>query len=196
LDLWVAESQSCHWWWPYEGIVIASERHSVVKIDGAGRLHCQDGPAVAYADGYGLWAWNGVRVEREVIEQPITVEQIENEKNAEVRRVMTERYGLEKYIQDCGAEEVQKDDFGTLWRKRVPNDEPILMVQVVNSTAEPDGTSKDYFLRVDPQCRPIIRTDDEPGGRLLGEPQKLTARNAVASTFGMKGAEYRPLIQT
>jgi hypothetical protein len=26
----------------------------------------------------------------------------------------------------------------------------------------------------------------------LGEPQKMTARNAVASTFGLRGEEYDP----
>jgi hypothetical protein len=30
----------------------------------------------------------------------------------------------------------------------------------------------------------------------LGMPQRLTARNAVASSFGLRGADYEPDIQT
>jgi len=46
------------------------------------------------------------------------------------------------------------------------------MVEVHNSTPEPDGTRKTYYLRVPPTTR--------------------TAREAVAWTFGMSGTEYRP----
>jgi hypothetical protein len=38
--------------------------------------------------------------------------------------------------------------------------------------------------------RPIL-----PDGS-VGAPQPLTARNAVASTFGLKGAEYIPNVET
>jgi hypothetical protein len=70
------------------------------------------------------------------------------------------------------------------------NDEPLVMVKVVNSTPEMDGSFKDYFIRVDPNCRPML--DDNK----FGDPQELTARNAVASTFGKKGEEYDPVFQT
>jgi hypothetical protein len=63
------------------------------------------------------------------------------------------------------------------------------MVKVRNSTPEPDGSVKDYFLRVHPQLRPMI-----DGG--LGDPQPMTARNAVASTFGLRGEEYHPTVET
>jgi hypothetical protein len=63
------------------------------------------------------------------------------------------------------------------------------MVKVANSTAEADGSFKDYFLRVDPALRPL-RADGS------GEPQALTARNAVASTFGKRGEEYELAVET
>ena len=43
---------------------------------------------------------------------------------------------------------------------------------------------------VDPELRPILGS----GG--FGPPQPLTARHAVASTFGMSGEEYRPEVET
>jgi hypothetical protein len=30
----------------------------------------------------------------------------------------------------------------------------------------------------------------------MGAPQRLTARNAVASSFGLRGADYNPEIET
>ena len=63
-------------------------------------------------------AWHGVRVSRQVIEAPETLsaEQISGERNLEVRRVMRERYGTERFLRDAGAELVAEDDFGKLWR--------------------------------------------------------------------------------
>ena len=108
----------------------------------------------------------------------------------EIRLVMIERLGLEKYLLESGAEELDKSVWGTLYKKNLPNDEPIVTVHVLNSTPEPDGSIKRYMLRVQPELRPML-----PDGS-LGEPQKMTARNAVASTFGKRGDEYNPVIQS
>jgi hypothetical protein len=64
------------------------------------------------------------------------------------------------------------------------------MVAVDNSTLEPDGTRKRYFLRVHPELRPL-RADGT-----MGNPQTPTAHNAVASTFGMTGDQYHPVLET
>ena len=52
----------------------------------------------------------------------------------------------------------------------------IVMVKVRNSTPEPDGSVKDYWLRVPPDMK--------------------TARSAVAWTFGMERNEYAPMMET
>jgi hypothetical protein len=51
---------------------------------------------------------------------------------------------------------------------------------------------KTYFLRVHPELRPLI----DPEKRVYGEPQKMTCHNAVASTFGLRGEEYQPDVET
>ena len=50
------------------------------------------------------------------------------------------------------------------------------MVEVRNSTPEPDGSVRTYFLRVPPTTR--------------------SARAAVAWTFGLNGAAYEPAVET
>jgi len=171
-------ARECGWCWPFDGIAIITPKPRELHRDDRGRLHNEAGAALLYPDGWGIWAIHGVRVARRVVEQPdtITVAEIEAEQNAEVRRVMVERYGQARYLMDAGAKAIGTDDYGTLYRKELSGDEPILMVKVVNSTAEPDGTFKDYFLRVPPTIK--------------------TAREAVAWTFGKTADEYAPLVET
>jgi hypothetical protein len=121
---------------------------------------------------------HGVKVDAYIVEHPekITVKLIESENNAEVRRVMIERYGQARYLIDSGTKEIHCDDFGTLYRKEIPNDEPLAMVKVVNSTPEADGKFKDYFIRVNPKCK--------------------TAHEAVAWTFNKTIENYDPAIQS
>jgi hypothetical protein len=107
----------------------------------------------------------------------ITVNDIKQEPNLEVRRLMLERYGSKRFLIDSGAKEIHRDHCGVLYSQVVhPALEPIVMVKVVNSTPEPDGSFKDYFLRVPPYIR--------------------TATAAVAWTFGVTHDQYRPLVQT
>lgn len=49
---------------------------------------------------------------------------------------------------------------------------------------------KVYHLSVHPKCRPMHADGS------LGEPQKRTCRNAVASMVGKRGHEYAPRVET
>ncbi len=150
----------------------------VLQRDEQGRLHSGEGQAVGYSDGWGVWAWHGVRVPAKVIEAPETLgaAAIQAEPNVEIRRVMIERYGQERYLRESGAQQIHQDDWGTLWRVDIPGDEPLVMVEVVNSTPEPDGSFRNYMLRVPLQMR--------------------RAKQAVAWTFGLTEAGYGPAVQT
>ena len=179
LDLWRDVSQSCCWWWCYENYVVISERPTVCRMtEQEGRLHCEDGPALAFADGYALYRWHGVNVPEDVVTNPasITVARIDSENNAEVRRAMLERYGEARYLQDSGAKQVHRDKWGALYRKEIPGDEPLVMVRVCNLTPEPDGHIKIYWLRVPPTIE--------------------TAHEAVAWTFNVEAKNYRPQIES
>jgi hypothetical protein len=183
-------SSAC-WWWPHRDFVMVCERPRVIGRDARGRLHREDGPACEFRDGWGVYAVHGVRVPGDIIESPqtLTVKRIEEESNAEIRRVMIERYGASRYLIDSGAKEIHRDERGILYRKEIADDEPLVMVKVKNSTPEPDGSIKDYFLRVDPQIRPLLDAR-------FGKEQKPTATNAIASTFGMRGEEYVLEVET
>jgi hypothetical protein len=177
LDGLVRVARSTGWWWPFEDLVILTERPAALRQDAEGRLHHAGGPAIVYPDGLAIWAWHGVAVPQRVIERPerLTVQQIRGERSVEVREVMLDRYDSKRYIRDGGAERVSEDDVGTLWSAPL-GDERLVVVEVRNSTPEPDGRSTTYWLRVPPEV--------------------CTAREAVAWTFGLTAPDYRPTIET
>jgi hypothetical protein len=124
-----------------------------------------------------------------IIREPgrLTVEAIDAERNAEIRRAMVERFGVERLVREGGAELLDESDSGRLWRRPMqrevrfrwgsaPREEPLVMVEVRNSTPEPDGSFRTYFLRV--------------------PPAMTSSQEAVAWTFGMSGEEYAPAQET
>lgn len=171
-------ARSAGWWWPFENTVILTERPLALRLDDQDRLHHGDGPALAYADGFAAYSWRGNALTPEFGRRlaAATPESIRAEENAELRRMMIEYYTPERFLQDSGAQPVQQDEAGKLWRMELPQDEPIVMVEVVNSSPEPDGTFNIYFLRVPPTTQ--------------------TAKAGVAWTFGLTEEEYQPLQQT
>ncbi|MFF8974519.1 DUF6745 domain-containing protein [Streptomyces sp. NPDC014995] len=170
--------RSAGWWWPFAGVAVVSERPVALHRDEAGRLDRGDGPALAYPDGFALHAWRGMPVPAAFLTElrALTPERIRSEENAELRRVMLEHYGYERYLADSGARPLHRDETGTLWRIDLDGDEPVVMVEVLNSTPEPDGSRRTYWLRVPPSTR--------------------TARQGVAWTFGLHPEVYAPLRET
>lgn len=101
---------------------------------------------------------------------------IQGSRNATIRARLFEAVGVETLVLEYG-ECIGHDEIGTLWRLEQDDwPEPILMVGVVNSTPEPDGSFRDYFLRVPPNIE--------------------TPREAVAWTFGVESEQYELAVQT
>jgi hypothetical protein len=199
-------ARSCFMWWNHLDVVIMSARPTQIALDDNQRLHSIAGPALCYGDKLRKYIVHGIEVESEIIKDPVnclTPARIEKEHNAEVRRTLLELYGSDRYLRKTGAVVIHEGHKGRrLWWRppylRNPlhqnpwdardlllaqadtifsiSDEPLVMVEVINSTPEPDGSIKRYFLRVPA----YVRNADE----------------AVAWTFGMTLAEYEPYIET
>lgn len=165
---------------PHRHIALLVPKPDEFSADANGRLHSLTGPAVRFGSR-AAYFFQGLRVEeplwsllsqgllppaREIITQP----------NTELRRLLMQRYGHAHLVEDLCGRATHQDDFGTLYHLEIPADEPLVMVKVVNSTPEPDGTFKDYFLRVPPGMK--------------------TAREAVAWTFRLEPYEYEPIQET
>jgi len=167
-------AQCCGWLALYKNVAILQQRHNILHRDTQGRLHSENSLAVGYPDGWGVFAWHGVRVPEYVILSPdkITVKDIQTETNAEIRRVKLERYGWERYLLDSHSNVIHQDEYGVLYRQGIGGDEPLVMVKVINATPELGSDSRrEYFLRVPPTMQ--------------------TAHQAVAWTFDQAPHEYQ-----
>jgi len=168
------------WFFPLDEVCIVTDKMRHVDLDDMGRLHSRERKAIQYTDEWGFAAVNGVVVDDYIIEHPeqISVNDIHNESNAEIKRLKLEQMTAERYIKESDAKVVHQDfsTHRTLLLAPVADDEDVCMVKVTNATAEPDGHYKDYYLRV--------------------PPTMTNANDAVAWTFKMNNNTYAPQIQT
>ena len=121
-DLWdraralEATMQSACWWWPHREFVMVCERPTVIHREcvdpritrgpGSHRLHCETGPAIAWPDGWGVYALHGVRVPAWIVETPadrIDPRRLLQETNAEIRRELVRKVGIERVCETLGA---------------------------------------------------------------------------------------------
>jgi hypothetical protein len=176
LDRYVTIAKNAFWFYPFSGICFVCDRPTFIGMDAEWRLHATNRPAIEFSDGWKFYYVHSVQVPDFVIENPqkITSKIIEDEGNVEVRRVMLDIFGWNKYLQ--GVEPIHQDRFGILYRREIPGDEPLVMVKVRNSTPESDGSYKDYFLRVPPTVK--------------------TAHEAVAWTFDETPKTYNPAVES
>lgn len=167
-------ARSANWWIACRDVCFISDRPYRLCRDPQGHLHCADGPALEYRDGFGMCYWHGRRVSKQSIKRLATigVKEIDAETDTTMRRMMLEYYGAARYLQECDAPIIHSDEYGDLYRRDFLGDTPLVMVRVRNSTPKPDGNHQHYWLRVPPTIH--------------------TAHEAVAWTFGLTPDEYRP----
>lgn len=96
------------------GCAILTDRPDTLHRDDRGRLHHETGPALRYRDGWAIYSMHGVCVPERVIMDPssLTLDEIREEQNAEVKRIMREQYGEGRYLADIGAAVVDTDTIG------------------------------------------------------------------------------------
>jgi hypothetical protein len=163
------EQVSGYWFGKNVAFVVRKPR--ILARDERGLLHNAQGKAIEYVDGWGFWAWHGVRVPERAITTPtelLTREDFLNESNLEVRRVFQERMG-ERFLWTLGAHFIEGGPRGILYEVDLPQD-PERVARYVQ--VDDPSTGRMYYLRV---------------------PRRIaTAEEAVAWTFGMTVDEYGP----
>ena len=157
LNLWAEVSKSCGWWWSYENICIVSDRPKSVHFDEQWQLHNESGPALLFRDSYSVYANHNVRHEGWFIEHPeqLSVEKIEAEDNAEIRRIMIEKFGYARYLSDTGAKEIHQDQIpigggvdGVMMRSLIRDKRGMQFL-----CGHDGSTERIYFMPVDPDVK-------------------------------------------
>jgi len=200
LGWWNDIAESANWWFPYEGYCFVSERPVRCAIDEERRLHHESLAAMEFKDGWKVYAYHGVTVPAQVIETPetITIEQIKNEENAEVRRCMVERMGWARFCSEAGMrilhEDTLKSNFPSIPVSELVSENARLV------TFYRPGTETAQLLEADGirdyEDRPLrfVRLTDPSTGRqytLRVLHSHTRCYQAVAWTFGKNEEEYK-----
>ncbi|MGD9681380.1 MAG: DUF6745 domain-containing protein [Candidatus Obscuribacterales bacterium] len=156
------------------GVCFVMRRPSNIDLDERDSLHSDLRAAITFADQFKLYFMHGILLPLDLMEDRsrLTIERIESTDNAEVRRLLITLYGPEKFLKESNVNVIHQDEFGILYHKHFHDGVCEAMVCVKNSTPEPDGSTKEYYLRVPPDIH--------------------TAKGAVAWTFGLEADEYQP----
>jgi hypothetical protein len=142
----------------HKDFCMVSDRPEFIHQDNENRPHCESGPYCRWRDGWSLWYIHGVKVTQQIVECPetLTAAQIRDEPNVEVRRVMLERFGAERFMSESNASLRAEDDWGKLWEiPEAPDveNEPLVLVEMLNSTPESDGSIHTFHERVPPNMK-------------------------------------------
>ena len=161
-------------YWLGKEVALIVRRPKRLALDAEGRLHSETGKCVEYGDGWGFYAWHGVRVPEEVILDPDYLIGLDwrQAENVEVRRVMQERMG-ERFVSELGGVVLDSSSRGTLYEVALPRD-PEQVARYVQ--VQDASTDRSYFLRVPPTIQ--------------------TAAEAVAWSFGLSVEDYHPAQET
>lgn len=176
LDGLFALAKTAGWCNVYEDIAVIQDRPSQIRFDDSGTLHCENGPAIGFRDGFGLYAWHGVRIDREWIENPDTALSPSialTWPNLEQRRVACEIMGWARILEELDAKviDTNKDpQIGVLLEATIPEIGRERFLKVVC------GTGRTFALPVPPNMK--------------------TALEANAWTYGLSPEEYAPEVRT
>ncbi len=184
--------QSCGWWYPRDGLCVACERPEAVRMEPTGqnaahRLHSADGPAVRFRDGWGIYVWHGVtlppQIGEKLIERPdeIARDDVLKETNAEVRRVMMERLGSDRFAEMLELVEIHREEYGHPEMRQTA---------ILLRTKEPDPVAGEHIQFVRVVCPSTGRVY-----HLCVPPTITTALEGVGWTFGKTRDEYAPAIE-
>lgn len=147
----------------YDDETLTISRPPIARYhDARGRLHCENGAALRYRDGWGLFQLHGVSVPEWAVSDPretITAERVLNLENVESRRVILDLVGwdiLELTVIDAcpdpgneGYELELCEVHAEVWTRD-------RLLRCTNATIDRDGTRRKFVLTVPTTCTKAI----------------------------------------
>jgi len=104
-------AENAGWFLPHQKLCWISERHNVLNRNAQGRLHKDGGAALAYPDGFEIYALNGVLVKKCQAMAPaekITPQEVLSETNADVRRELIRKVGIDRMMAELPHKSLDK----------------------------------------------------------------------------------------
>ncbi len=149
---WLATSslvQDCGWVFFFERTCLVCDRPNKISFDEQYRLHAAGEPAIAYHDGYSVYAYNGVILPEKYGRLHPNLWQshwLLSEPNAELRRVLIQGIGYGRICQELQATEIDS------WREytllRIDNNIDVEPIHLLKMTCP--STNHIHATRVPP----------------------------------------------
>ena len=114
-----ALAENCFAFWQKGGDFVVCAKPSL-SLDFRYRLHHDTRQAVTFPSGDGFYALRGVRVDEKYIDKPVSGKALMEERNAEVRMVLLEKYGP-KLLDDVEHKVISKKGNGSLFGLESPH---------------------------------------------------------------------------
>jgi hypothetical protein len=149
-------AKSCGWVYCAADTAIVMDRPDHVKMDEQNRLHCENGPAILYPDGFTVYSWHGVRIPGEWIENraSLTAAVALKVENIEQRRAACEILGWASVIEQLDCKVIDEDAdpmIGTLLEVDIPDVGRERFLKVVC------GTGRTFCLCVPPDMKTAMQ---------------------------------------
>lgn len=138
--------------YPFDDVCCLANKATQLKMTGK-QLHCDDGPAVEYADGWSVWALNGVRVPEWLVtarDTEINPRRLLEIKNAEVRREFVRKVGIDRICHTLASETLDKSGDYELLILDLQDGRKRPYLKMLNPSI---GTW--HVEGVDPECRTV-----------------------------------------
>jgi internalin A len=144
--------ESCGWIFPFEKVCIVCDRPRILSFDNQQRLHAEGSPALQFADGWGVYAYHGVRLPEKygkALPNQWQAQWLLEEQNAELRRVLIQGIGYARIVEELHAIELDSWQEYTLIKIDSRVDiEPIYLVKMTCPS-----TGYIHALRVPPDLQ-------------------------------------------
>jgi hypothetical protein len=116
----------CGWLNVYDDLVVFQDRPEKIKFDDQNRLHCEDGPAILYRDGFKVYAWHGTRIPAEWIEKKMEMDPkiALSWENIEQRRCAAEIMGWDRVLRQLDCRVIDCDEEPRDWQISIEVDLP------------------------------------------------------------------------
>lgn len=181
LDAHCKITYSCGAIYTFKDFCILANRPHKITLDNQGLVHCEDGPAILYREGFSIYSWHGLQIPTGWLDRTALTPIIAlTHDNIEQRRAACEILGWDVILDELNATTIDKDEDPLIGE---------LVEVVINEINAPEiAIIPSKFLRV--TCGT---------GRnftLPVPPDMTTALQANAWTYGLDDYQYKPEIRT
>ena len=126
--------EECGWLLPYENVCIVCDRPLALSFNDLSRLHAEGEPAIAFADEFNVYAYQGVRLPEEYGQLPPALwrsQWLLEEFNFEIRQVLLQGIGYERVSQELEAIAIDSwREYTLLGVDAEIDDEPMLLLKM------------------------------------------------------------------